>query len=142
MTDETIEWGGWSLAANNLLAPRRARLFPSEARIVRELIEERKRAGRVGQSTKIPQSGFLSASELARSTGLANVNTLASRVSRLRDVIGAHAIETSRDRGYRIARADKSPIANHPIDDLITNLSGALRAAKRLQLTLKEGLHE
>lgn len=141
MTDR-LEWGGWVLEGELLLAPRRARLFSAEAKIVRVLLEARIAADRESISKKTPAKSYVSSEILSKAIKASNPRTLSSRIAGLRHVIGEHSVVTRRDWGYRMIRATRKPVSNDPVDDLIANLTAAIESAKRLKLNIKEGLYE
>lgn len=114
------EWSGWVLSGQNLEAPRKIRLSPSESRILRVLLEAR---GKVVSAEDLR--------ERAKIRG--KTATARSFVDHLRAAVGRDSIPWRRNAGYRIvsARPGRGP-AIDPLADLVKLLTAALASAKAL----------
>jgi hypothetical protein len=120
-----IEWGGWRLEGKLLVKPRRSWLRESEAKIMAVLL-------------RLKGKYILSVDLHAASSGAGSgsLQTMRTKVSTLRDVIGRKSVFLSRDYGYRLLRADDGHgNTRDPLDELIENLTNALAAAKRMKHT-------
>lgn len=117
---ETVEWSGWRLAGQNLEAPRKVRLAPSEARILRVLIAAKGK--------------LLSADDVRERAKLKNNAGSRSTITSLRGAVGKDSIRWRRNAGYWLvsARYGRGP-STDPLDALIKNLSDALASAKALR---------
>lgn len=141
-----IKWSGWELSGVLLIKPRRVRLAPAEARILRALMTHRLQQAKLGQGNYGKENGptvkHLAPNDLRTVAEIRSLDSLRSWVSNLRDAVGRNAIITERGLGYLLRPVnDRHAATASPIDELVLNLMNALAAAKRLQKSIKEGLY-
>lgn len=118
---ERKEWSGWVLVGQQLEAPRKMRLSPSEARLLGVLLDAR---GKV-----------VSAIELrTRAKIRGKTVTARSLIDNLRSAVGRDSIPWRRNAGFRIvpARVGRGP-SHDPLSELVKTLTAALATAKALK---------
>lgn len=130
MTDAALKWSGWEVRGSLLVTPRRVRLVPSELRLMTELMT-------AAIASKGRPAPLIPAGELGRRIGAGSLNGLRIWVSRLRAAIGEDAIVVVKGRGYRLMPSNPGRNDRQAIDELVEDLSAALKAARRLQKELK-----
>lgn len=118
-----IEWSGWQLEGRELEAPRKVRLSPGEASVLRTLIAAK------GQPVSLETIKSLAAMK-------SKVSTVRSVVNTLRAAVGQEFVLARRNVGYRVVsvRPGRGPSPD-PIDDLIKKLRASLSAAIALKRT-------
>lgn len=112
------EWGGWKLVGQLLLAPKKVKLSPGEARLMEVLLLK---------------SGHWTPAQLLTNHLSIKTMHLRTLVSTLRVAIGRTYIQNHRERGYRLLHINSKELKPKSDLALLTeHLVAAAKISKRL----------